>query len=373
MKAYELDTAIKKTGAGPLYLVSGEEDYLRDQAIARIKAAVLGDDAAGMGDFNIDVLYGDESDASEILARAGEVPAFAARRLVLVKGAEKLSARNGEALLPYLKSPCEMTTLVFAAPKLDGRTKLAMALKERAVVVECGPLPDQQVMGWIQTEAGRLGIRVNEDAALLLRDLVGSASLSLVKRELEKLAAYVGDGRTVGPADVEAVRGSEVGASVFDLTAAIGMRNRERVLRIVARNLEIGEAPLRILGSLVWQYRQLWKAKDLVTQSRGESEAGRILRMPPFKAREFVALFSEAHLKTAFRRFLETDSKLKGGSAMAPGRVLEGLLLDLCAREGEKVNPGRQGAARPPHATNPRAAGNTRSIPNVRSVRPPTR
>jgi DNA polymerase-3 subunit delta len=374
MKVYELDTAIKKTGAGPLYLVSGEEDYLRDHAINLIKAAVLSEDGGGLGEFNLDVLYGDESDASEILTRASEVPAFAARRLVLVKAAEKISARDGDALLSYLKAPCETTTLVFITTKLDGRTKLAATLKERAGLVECGPLPEPQLLGWVHAEAGRLGIRVNEQAALLLRDLAASTSLSLVRRELEKLASYVADGRTVGPADVEAVRGNEVGASVFDLTAAIGARHRERVLRIVARNLEVGEAPLRILGSLVWQYRQLWKAKELLKGARGESEAGRVLRMPPFKTRDFLALFSEDHLKSAFRLFLETDSKLKGGSATDSGRLLEALLLELCGLDrATGSRPDHRAASRPAQPAISGMAKTAKSIPNVRSVRPSTR
>ena len=372
MKPYELQSNIAKAGPSPLYFIVGEEDYLRDQAVACLKAAVLAGDAAGMGDFNLDVLYGDETDASEIMARANEAPAFAPRRLVLVKCAEKLSSRAGEALLPYLKAPCETTTLVFIAPKLDGRMKFAMTLKERAVTVECGPLPEQQVGGWIHAEAGRLGIRVKEDAMLLLRDLAGSASLSLVKRELEKLATYAGASRTVGAVEVEAVRGSEAGASVFDLTAAIGARNRERVLRIVARNLEAGEAPLRSLGSLVWQYRQLWKAKELVKQPRGEWGAGRMVGVPAFKAREFLGRFSESHLKTAFSLFLETDSKLKGGSATAGGLVLEALLLELCVEDKKPGSTTGRPATRPPQSANP-ATERTGQSQLRGTVRPPAR
>ncbi|MBD0305409.1 MAG: DNA polymerase III subunit delta [Nitrospiraceae bacterium] len=374
MKVYELQAAIKKTAVAPLYLIVGEEDELRDQAVALIKSAVFGQQS-GLEEFNLDMLYGDECDAAEIVSRAGEAPAFAPRRLVLVKAADKLPLRDGEALLPYLKNPCDTTTLVFVAPKVDGRAKFALSLKERAVVVDCSPLPDHHVMNWIRAEAGRLGIRLNEQAVLLLRDMVGSGSLSLVRRELEKLAAYVeaspNSSRMVSPAEVEALRGSEVGASVFDLTAAVGARNHERVLRILARNLESGEAPLRILGSLVWQYRQLWKAKDLLNQSRGDYEAGRMLRMPPFKVREFLGLFSETHLSAAFRMFLETDSKLKGGTANAPGRVLESLLLDLCGREKEaKPNPkGNAGVPRSPQSPIRRVAP-SRDARTVRSERP---
>ncbi|WP_447978482.1 DNA polymerase III subunit delta [Candidatus Nitrospira bockiana] len=360
MKPFELDQAIKKSGLAPIYLVLGEEDDLRDQAVATIKAAAMQE--GDLGDFNIDVVYGDESDGAEIVARAGEVPVFAPRRLVFVKAADKLSARDGEALVPYLKAPSESTTLVFVAPKLDGRTALTQALKQAAVVVDCGPLPDAQLPSWIRAEAAKVRLRLDEPAVVLLKDLAATSSLSLIKRELEKLAAYVADGRVAGVAEVEALRGSEAGASVFDLTAAIGAGNKMRVLRILTRNLESGEAPLRILGSLIWQYRQLWKAKDAARTGR-EGEAARLLRVPPFKLRAFLAPFTDAHLQTAFRRFAELDSKLKGGSANDPRVLLDALGIELCGlAQAPKPKPT---STRPPVG-----AGQVPARPGARTIRP---
>jgi len=341
MKLYELAHTLEKTGPGPLYAVLGEEDALRDEALAMLRRAVTQD--PGLADFNVDVVYGDETDASEIMAKACEVPVFAARRLLVIKAADKLSAKEGERLTGYLKAPCETTTVVAVAAKLDGRTKFAQALKEHAKVVECGALADPQILAWLRAQAGTLHLKLAEDVLLLLKDLVSSHSLSLVTREMEKLAAYVPEGRVAGRADLEAVRGSEVGASVFDLTTAIAAPDRLRVLRILVKNLENGEAPLRILGSLVWQYRQVWKAKESVADRR-EGDAARLLRLPPFKVREFLSRFSETHLLAAFRLFAETDSKLKGGSATDPARVLDGLALELCglaaaARSGPGPKP----------------------------------
>ncbi|MBA2252932.1 MAG: DNA polymerase III subunit delta [Nitrospirales bacterium] len=368
MRLSELPNALKQSGLGPLYLALGEEDELRDQAVATIKACLPQHD--GLGDFNCEVLYGDENDASEILTRAGEAPVFAARRLIIVKATDKLSARDGEALIPYLKSPCDSTTLVFVAGKVDGRTKFAQALKQRAVTIDCGVLPEPQLAQWIRAEASRVGVRLDDAALLLMRDLAGSNSLSFIKRELEKLAAYVPPERVVTPTDIEALRGVEVGASVFDLTTAIGLGDRLRVLRIFARNLETGEAPLRILGSLVWQYRQLWKAKDSLQAGKGESEAARMLRVPPFKVREFVGRFSDAHMQKAFRLFAETDGKLKGASATAPARVLESVGLELC-RLAERLRPRAAAQAALPQTG--KAAGMTpgQATQTTRSV-PPT-
>jgi DNA polymerase-3 subunit delta len=327
MKLYELRQAVEKNGPGPLYAVLGEEDALRDEAVSLLRSAVVQD--PGLADFNVDTVYGDEADAAEIVAKASEAPVFAPRRLLILKAAEKLSAKEGERLIGYLKAPCESTTVVMVAAKLDGRTKFAQTLKEQARVVECGPLADPQILAWLRAQAARLDLKVAEDVLVFLKDLASSHSLSLVAREMEKLAAYLPAGRVAGRGDLEAVRGSDVGASVFDLATAVAASDRTRVLRILVKNVENGEAPLRILGSLVWQYRQIWKAKESLAERR-EGDAARLLRLPPFQARDFLNGFSERHLREAFRLFAEADSKLKGGSATDPARVLDGLALELC-------------------------------------------
>ncbi|MEW6544321.1 MAG: DNA polymerase III subunit delta [Nitrospirota bacterium] len=376
VRPQELSATIGRQGIASLYLVVGEEDCLRDQAVAAIRAAVLGGGSGasapdgGLEAFNHDLLYGDETGAAEILARAGEVPVFASRRLVMVKAAEKLPAREGEALLSYCKAPCDTTTLVFVAAKLDGRTKFAQGLGKAAVVVDCSALTEWDLTGWITREAVSLGVQLTGEAVqtlkervLSLKDQAGGA-LYPVRRELEKLAAYVPKGSIAGPAELEAVRGMEAGASVFDLTAAIAAGDRERVLRIAARNLEAGEAPVRILGSLVWQYRRIWKVKDLLRQGGTESEAARHLRMPPFKVKAFLSRFPDPALRSAFRLFLETDSKLKGGSATAPERSLESLLLALCSLGGA----GTGGKGQPADRDRPSSSLPTK--PAARAVRP---
>jgi len=354
----QLAAQVKKDAVAPLYAVIGEEDLLRDAGLGLIKQAVLGTDG---NDFNSDMFYGDEAEGSAIVACASEVAVFAARRLVIVKAADKLPAKHVEALLPYLKTPNESTTVVFAAAKLDGRLKFTQLLMQTAVIVDCAPLKDSQVMPWLKQEADRLGLRLDEEALHLLRDVCG-VSLYAVRHEMEKLASYVPPGRAASGSDVAALRGTQPGASVFDLASAIGGRRRGAALTILARNLEAGEAPLRILGSLAWQYRRLWKVKDLLTQGGREAEAARLLRMDPSRVRPFLGQFAETHLREALGRCLATDGKLKGGSGGKPEMLLDRLVLDLCERPQEREQRPSEPSAR------------MKPLSNVRTIsgKPPT-
>jgi DNA polymerase-3 subunit delta len=165
------------------------------------------------------------------------------------------------------------------------------------------------------------------------------------------------------------MRGGFPGVSVFDLTLAIAEADRARALRILGRNLEAGEAPLRILGSLIWQYRRIWKARDLVEEGRSDAELARALAISPYRLRDLLAQarrFSTAHLRHAFDLLLKADSDLKGGSGGTAGRVLEGLLLELC---GEFKTAPASGSLRP-QALSPLAErkGGT-PISNVRTIR----
>ena len=356
---YQLEAALKKQVPGPLYLVVGEEDWLRDHVLTVLKAAVLVDG----GEFNYDLFYGDEAAGGDIRNCASEIPVFAERRLVAVKAAEKLSARDTEGLVQYLKDPVETTTVVFLTSKLDGRLKFSQALARAAVVIDCSPLRDAQLGLWLAREAEQLGLRLEESAVHVLKEAAGG-SLHGLRRELEKLASYVPSGLAVTVADVHMLRGIEPGASVFDLTVAIAEGRHGKVLSILARNLEAGEAPLRILGSLAWQYRRIWKAKEAMTRGSREGELARTLRMDPMKVRSFLGGFSEPHLQAAARLFLEADGQIKGGSSSRPRMVLERLLLRLCEFVEQKPPVGL-----PSRPSTPAGRSTARVVSNVRTIR----
>lgn len=355
----QLRASLKQGLIAPLYLVVGEDDLLRDTASATLKAAVLGE---GGDNFSYDVFYGDEAGGADIVACASEVAVFASRRLVVVKAADKLPARECEALMSYLQAPNEMATVLFIAPRMDGRLKFTQALSRVAVSVDCSPPSEAQLIPWLKQDAERVGVRLSDEALHMLKEACGG-SLYAARRELEKLAAYVPPERAVTANDVETLRGIEPGASVFDLALAIGLRDRERALAILARNLEAGEAPLRMLGSLAWQYRRLWKVKDLLKQGGREAEAARMLRMDPSKVRGYLGQFSDAHLGDALRWFLEVDAKLKGGSGGKPARILEQLLLRLCDR------PQTERRFSPQEAPPSRQTTRTKPLSNVRTIR----
>ena len=342
MKFHDLQRQVAQQGLAPLYLLIGEEAYFRDQALDMLRFVNQDEKSGDASDestpsealnmFQSDVVYGDETDASEILGLAEEVSFFSSRRRLFVKWADKLSARNGELLIPYFKNLNAATTLAFAAAKLDGRTKWVQALKKQAVVVDCAPLPENQRGGWITQQARQMGLQLEGQALEMLKEQAAEG-LYAVLRELEKLAAYKPEGQRVQVQDVELVRGKPPGISIFDWSEAVSRGDHGRALDIVAKNLETGEAPLRMLGAFLWQMRRIWKASALLREGQDQSQAARQAGIPPFRAREFMQQaqrWKDAHLRRAWTAFAHADSALKGGQASSPKLILDNLVIQLC-------------------------------------------
>ncbi len=257
---HELKRQLATGDLAPLYFVVGEEAPLRDDAVAAIRAAVLGPDDANIGAFNSDVVYGDETEAAEILTLCGNLPMFATRRLVVVKEVGALGIREAERLLPYLEAPVESTCLVLTGGKVDGRVKFFQAFKQAAVSVDCAPLDARALPAWVQDQVGALGLRLDQAARELLIEASGGA-LGVLCREMEKLAAYVAPNTRVTVADVEAVQGADTGGSVHDLIDALQRRDRVGSLRSLGKVLDAGEPPLKVLGFLAACWRNLWRAR----------------------------------------------------------------------------------------------------------------
>jgi len=309
---HELKRQLAAGDLAPLYFVVGEEAPLRDDAVAAIRAAVLGPDDANVGAFNSDMVYGDETEAAEILALCGNLPMFATRRLVVVKEVGALGVREAERLLPYLGTPVETTCLVLTGGKVDGRVRFFQALRQAAVSVDCAPLDAWALPAWVQDQAGALGLRLDEAARELLIEASGG-DLGVLCRETEKLATYVAPNTRVTAADVAAVQGADTGGSVHDLIDALQRRDRVSSLRSLGKVLDAGEPPLKVLGFLAACWRNMWRARK----------------------------FSEEMLRD-FELFREIDSRLKGGGG---GRrkerlEMERLVLNLCRGAG-RATPSR--------------------------------
>ena len=136
-------------GSGKLasaYLLTGEQDYLRELAGKEILAVAL-DDADRQ--FNFDKFDGQIVSAEQVVVACNLFPMMAERRGVFVRRAGKLvTGADSDALVGYIENPSPQTVLVLELEKPpDARRKAWKSLAAKATVVRCDPLKDREVEG----------------------------------------------------------------------------------------------------------------------------------------------------------------------------------------------------------------------------------
>jgi len=255
-----LATLGKELTAGTLrriYLLEGEELLLRREVLAAIENAALGSDPSTRA-FGRQVFPGAEARVEDILAAAAGMPMFGERRLVIVDGVDRLRKNDREALVPALGTVPDTTVLVLIADKLDGRLTTTRDLRARAALIPVSELPAALVPKWIAARFQALGHTVAPAAVQQLFALAGP-TLSALAGEIEKVSLYVGAKKAVTIEDVNRVVAGGLGSTLDELVSAVGERDLPRALRSLARVLEAGEEPLRVLGFLNYRISDLWR------------------------------------------------------------------------------------------------------------------
>jgi DNA polymerase-3 subunit delta len=322
--------AVEAGRTPPLVLLHGAEPVLFDDAVAAITRALFTDpDTAAL---SREVLEAREAGAEAIVRSALTLPFLSERRLVVVRGADALGVRQGEALAAYAAAPNPSTVLLLLADAEVAPSHWLLKALPPAAVVALPRLTGRALVSWLRTRAAASGFQVEEAAAALLVQLVGD-DLTLLLGEVAKAALAGGpDNRRVTPSEVRAVVGEQRLRNIFELTRAVAERDLGAALGVLGALLAAGEEPLGVLGMLGREARSVWQAREWLGQGRRDDEVARLLRRPPPAAAAVVALARALSGPAAARRLTrcwEVERRLKQGGAPRPELTL--LIADLCA------------------------------------------
>ena len=114
---------------GQLYIFHGEETYLRDRSLERMKELLL---TGGLDDFNYHVLAGKDFTLSRLHGLVDAMPMMSERTMVVVSDWD-MDKGDREGLMELLNDLPDYVCLVFVYDvleyKLDNRAKLAKLVK----------------------------------------------------------------------------------------------------------------------------------------------------------------------------------------------------------------------------------------------------
>lgn len=313
MAAWNFDRFQRSLQSGqvsPVYCLFGEETFLIEEAVQQLTEKAL--DGAPR-DFNVDIFYGSDAEAATVRDAIEMLPMMAPRRVVILKEADKLSAKDLEELLAIVEAPIDTATVIVVADKVDQRKKFFKLIESNGSLVKVDRVPEAQLPSWIRSLAQRQGKAITEDAVMLIAQMVG-ASLLDINNEIQKLAQYSGTKQTIDIEDVKSVVSHSRLESVFGLTNALGERDRASSLIFLAQLLDHGESEVGILALISRHIRILLLVKEALRSGLSRAQISSRVGVPTFFIQQYMdqaQRWSDEDLLMVHGACLEVDKALK--------------------------------------------------------------
>ena len=325
------DNLILKISQGQtetFYFLYGPETFYQTEVIqALIKKWITKDNR----DFNLETFDARESTGSHWLGSARTLSFVGGTKLVVVRNLHEAVPQDQDAqtLIDYAQSPIPEACVVVTADKVDRKRKLFKTLTKLKTAVACEAPKENE--HWLRKRAEEAGYSLSSDAARFLINRVGPRP-GILAKELEKTLLYAGKNKSVSERDVAEVVGESKLENVFALTDALKTKNPEKALHLLNNQIDHGEEPIKILGTIAWQLRMIWEVKHYQQKNLPSGQIAKVMGAHPFmveKALQHTRRFSTQQLRSGYLELVKADRNLKS-TTKDPTAVMQTLILNLC-------------------------------------------
>lgn len=319
--------ADKSTELLPVYLIVSEQPMLVEQALARLKSRI--GDAADL-DFNMQVFDGESAAPDDIIIASNTMPFASDRRLVIVRGVEKLNKEGMDALTDYAADPSPTTVLALTGEKLAKNTRLYKAVERLGGVVD-RKVDRRDFPTLVRRMFEERGKTISSEGAEEMVAAVGY-DLRRLSVEVEKAVAFVGERGEVTRADIDDVISTTAPTKIWEFTEALGDRDCRRALARAADLIGEGESVHGLHAMGVRTVRDLIAVRALLDRGMsGAFEIARELGRPDWQVKRLVRQARAFHAEELVQML---RSAAAGEAQMKTSRdarlVLERWIVKVC-------------------------------------------
>ncbi len=293
-----------------IYLLYGEENYLKKQYKDRFVKAMIPEDDT----MNYTYYEGKGIDVKAVIDLAETMPFFSERRLIVLENSG-LFKNAGADMADYIKNMSPTTCFIFIESEVDKRSKMYKAVKEKGHIVEL-PFQDESTLKkWILGLVRKENRQISEATVNELLNKAGT-DMGNIQKELEKLFCYTLGRDSITKEDVDAVCVTQISNHIFDMVNAVADKQQKRALDLYYELLALKEPPMRILYLMTRQYRILYQVKDLLRKRYGKKEIAAKAGLHPFAAGRYMEQarhFHSVELRTIMEDSAEIEESVKTG------------------------------------------------------------
>lgn len=316
----DLQADIKKKEFQRVYLLYGEEEYLKKQYKDRLWQTLNPDHDT----MNAAVYAGRDTDPARVIDLAETMPFFAERRIIFLEDTGFFKNKC-EGLPEYMAELPEYLCMVFVEKEVDKRSRMYKAVSKNGRAVEFKKQTEQTLARWV------LGILKKEKKKITQQDMElflsrTGTDMSRIATELEKLICYCADEDVVSRDAILEITSELLENKIFEMIRAITEKNQKKALDMYYGLLALKEPPMRILFLIARQYNILLQVRELTAQGMGTNEIASKAGLQGFVVRNALPIarrYSLAGLRGAVEELVRTETDVKSG------RIQDALSVEL--------------------------------------------
>lgn len=308
-----LKQQIKAGNTGNLYLFFGEEVFVKDMYLEKMKSFVPD---GGFADFNYIFLDAKDAVSDKVDDALDSFPMMSDKKLVVIKNSgifKKSSEEVKDFWLKHLADVPDYVLLIFDEQEVDKRNALYKAVTKNGLAVEFSYMKDYEVSAWVVREAQKVGKKISKDAADYLVAMC-DPGIANVKNELSKLLDYCDS--EIYKSDIDKVVSKPLSLVVFDITDGLMQGNGDKVLSIIMQMKENKESAFNVLYLLFSAFDKMLYSKLLLDEGLSYDVVAQRLKLAPFIAKKYIdgaKNFSAEFLEDRICAASECDFNIKQG------------------------------------------------------------
>lgn len=328
-----------------VYLVLGEEDYLIDGFLRRIKEKLL---PAELISFNsVKVYEEDENSLQKLREAVKTAPMMGERKLVFfyTKGilAGKGKEEVGQVFLQILDKLFPGVFLfIIAGSAIDKRTKIYKETAKKVNIISADSVKGRQLNNWIEKKFAEAGKTIEREAREFL-SYTFMNRLQFIHNEIKKIILYTDEKEHVDLQDIKEVVARDrvlQDKVIFEWVDLISKRDMAGALELMRDMLRAGYQGIYLFVMLARQIRLLavsWELREAgLNYKKAAEKMGLPSAYPIEKCYSFVRRFSRAELEYLWREIFAVNLRVVQGK-MDWVPAIELFLLKLHNLKNEKT------------------------------------
>lgn len=322
MTVENLEKELKQGKLNSIYLFYGEELYLLENAVKKIKK-LFGELVQGINYIQIN-----ETNINNIISDI-ETPAFGFdKKLIVVKNAgllkkeRKANSKGNDELqkkiAQYIKENLNIirnTTILIFIEEDISKCELAKVIEENGIVCNFERLKPIDIKKRLKTICNAYEVNVNEQTFEFLIEISGTNMQNLIN-EIRKLIEYSGKGGTITKETVEKLATKEFEARIFDLTDELGKKDISKAMEILKELIYNKEPIQKILVTLYNHFKKIYLTKLCIERNR---DVLSVLKLKPnqtflvSKYKRQAGYFKTNELRKILGELINLDKNYKSG------------------------------------------------------------